>query len=158
MPDVLTLVLLARELGTDPNTLTGFASLPREQEEPPAAPKKKRLADHGVIQKLSSILVWFVALFVYVVADAFGAKDPWMVYVAAVPANAIVLLSLRSAWHVFNWYKALISVIMWGSLAFIYLLILLGWQVNVWRIFLLGVLGQAAILLWFKLFPGETHE
>ena len=156
LPDVLTLIQLAQELGTDLNTLTGFCA---EPEQAPAAPKKRgRLADHGVIQKLSSILVWFVALFVYVVADAFGAVHPWMVYVAALPANAIVLLSLRSAWHVFNWNKALISVIMWGSLAFIFLLILLGWGVNVWRIFLLGVLGQAAILLWFRLFPGEAHE
>ncbi len=166
MPDVLTLMLLAQELGTDMNTMVGFAQLPEEEPQQslpqPDPPKKKtgrhRLADHGVIQKLCSILVWFVAMFVYVVADAFDAQHPWMLYVAAVPVNAIVLLSLRSAWHVFNWNKALISVIMWGSLAFIYLLMWLSWGVNVWRIFLLGALGQAAIVLWFRLFPGESHE
>ena len=157
MPDVLTLMQLARTLGTDMNTMVGFdAPAAREPEKPLTG--RRRLADHGVIQKLSSILVWFVALFVYVVADAFGARDPWMVYVAAVPANAIVLLSLRSAWKVFNWNKALISVIVWGSLVFIFLLVWLGWGVNVWRIFLLGALGQAAILLWYRLFPGEDHE
>ena len=102
--------------------------------------------------------MWFVALFIYVVADAFGARDPWMVYVAALPANAIVLLSLRSAWHIYNWNKVLISLIMWGSLLFIFLLILISWQVNVWRIFLLGGLGQAAILLWFRLFQGDCEE
>ena len=156
MPDVLTLMQLAQTLGTDMNAMVGFdAPAPREPEKPRTG---RRLADHGVIQKLSSILVWFVALFVYVVADAFGARDPWMVYVAAVPANAIVLLSLRSAWKVFNWNKALISVIVWGSLVFIFLLVWLGWGVNVWRIFLLGALGQAAIVLWYRLFPGEDHE
>lgn len=156
LPDVLTLMQLCEVLGTDLNTVAGFT-----QPAPPAAqpPKKcRRLADHGVIQKLSSILVWFVALFIYVVADAFGAKDPWMIYVAALPANAIVLLSLRSAWHVYNWNKALISLIMWGSLVLIFLLMLLSWQVNVWRIFLLGALGQAAIILWFKLFQGDGDE
>ena len=157
LPDVLTLMELAEVLGTDLNTVAGFA--PAEAEPARDAPKKhRRLADHGVIQKLSSILVWFVALFVYVVADAFGAENPWMVYVAALPANAIVLLSLRSAWRVYNWNKALISLIMWGSLVFIFLLMLLGWQVNVWRIFLLGVLGQAAIVLWFRLFQGDGDE
>ena len=158
LPDVLTLMQLSEVLGTDLNTVAGV-SAPEAAAAPGEAPKKhRRLADHGVIQKLSSILVWFVALFIYVVADAFGARDPWMVYVAALPANAIVLLSLRSAWHIYNWNKVLISLIMWGSLLFIFLLILISWQVNVWRIFLLGGLGQAAILLWFRLFPGEAHE
>ena len=160
MPDVVTLMQLAELLGTDLNTVAGFAAPEQAQDAPEdkPAPKHRRLADHGVIQKLSSILVWFVALFVYVVADAFGASDPWMVYVAALPANAIVLLSLRSAWHVYNWNKVLISMIMWGSLVFIFLVILLSWQVNVWRIFLLGALGQAAIVLWFRLFQGEGDE
>ena len=160
MPDVVTLMQLAELLGTDLNTVAGFAAPEQAQDAPEEkpVPKHRRLADHGVIQKLSSILVWFVALFVYVVADAFGAADPWMVYVAALPANAIVLLSLRSAWHVYNWNKVLISMIMWGSLVFIFLVILLSWQVNVWRIFLLGALGQAAIVLWFRLFQGEGDE
>lgn len=164
MPDVLTLIQLAEAFGTDLDTVVGFGAAVQgqpEQDESEASGKPKghrRLADHGVIQKLSSILVWFVALFVYVVADAFGAKHPWMVFLAAVPANAIVLLSLRSAWSVFNWNKVLISVIMWGSLVFIDALIWLSWHVNVWRIFLLGALGQAAIVLWFQLFPGEHDE
>ncbi len=164
MPDVLTLMQLAEAFGTDLDTVVGFQAADGEPQQAQENPEQKkpgkprRLADHGVIQKLSSILVWFVALFVYVVADAFGADHPWMVYVAAVPANAIVLLSLRSAWRVFNWNKALISVIMWGSLVFIDALIWLSWHVNVWRIFLLGALGQAAIILWFQLFPGERDE
>ena len=157
MPDVLTLMLLAETLGTDMNTMVGMAEPAPDQTPDKPRTGRQRLADHGVIQKLSSILVWFVALFVYVVADAFGVVHPWMVYVAAVPANAIVLLSLRSAWKVFNWNKVLISVIVWGSLVFIYLLMWLGWGVNVWRIFLLGALGQAAVLLWFRLFPGEDR-
>ncbi len=161
MPDVLTLMQLAQELGTDLNTIVGFDEAAEKtpvQETLPKSKGRRRLADHGVIQKLCSILVWFVALFTYVIADAFGAQHPWMVYVAAVPVNAIVLLSLRSAWHVFNWNKVLISVIMWGSLLFIDVLIWLSWQVNVWRIFLLGALGQAAIVLWFQLFPGDHDE
>lgn len=160
MPDVLTLMQLAQKLGTDMNTMVGFSEPERQTQPGPEKPLtgRRRLADHGVIQKLSSILVWFVALFIYVVADAFGAKDPWMVYVAAVPANAIVLLSLRSAWKMFNWNKVLISVIVWGSLAFLYLLMGQVWGIHVWRIFLMGALGQAAILLWFRLFPGEPRE
>ena len=161
-PDVLTLITLAEVLGTDMNTLTGLPAAsqpepaPTQVEEVPAAPekpaKKRYTADKGVIQKLSSILVWVVALFLYMVLDEFGIQNLWLLFVVAVPANAIVLLSLRSAWKRYGWNRFLISVIMWGFLLVIYLLLLLVGKVNVWRILPMGLLGQAAILLWFKMF------
>lgn len=169
LPDVLTLLNLAEQLGTDLNTLTGTAAtepapepipepapLPEPEPVPEETPVKKLTrryaADKGVIQKLSSILVWVVALFLYMVLDAFGVKNLWLLFVVAVPANAIVLLSLRSAWKLFGWNRFLISVIMWGFLIVIYLLLLVVGKVNVWRILPMGLLGQAAILLWFKMF------
>ena len=170
-PDVLTLITLAEVLGTDMNTLTGLPAasqpepVPAAVEEIPAAPekpvKKRYTADKGVIQKLSSILVWVVALFLYMVLDEFGIKNLWLLFVVAVPANAIVLLSLRSAWKLYGWNRILISVIMWGFLLVIYLLLLLTAKVNVWKILPMGLLGQAAIILWFKMFrpvKEDSHE
>ena len=48
-----------------------------------------------------------------------------------------------------EWY---ISVIMWGTLLsiFVSLLIFLHW--NTWKVFLLGIPGQAAIFLWFRMY------
>ena len=174
LPDVLTLISLAEQLGTDLNTLTGLPAVPQPEPEPvpePAAPeippepekpaKKRYTADRGVIQKLSSILVWVVALFLYMVLDEFGIKNLWLLFVVAVPANAIVLLSLRSAWKLYGWNRILISVIMWGFLLVIYLLLLLTAKVNVWKILPMGLLGQAAIILWFKMFrpvKEDSHE
>ena len=166
LPDVLTLLNLAQHLGTDLNTLTGTAAEPLTpeilpepepaKELPPEPAKKKRprryTADRSVIQKLSSILVWVVALFLYMILDSFGVKNLWLLFVAAIPANAIVLLSLRSAWRHYGWNRILISVILWGSLLTLYLLLLTVSRVNVWRILPMGLLGQAAILLWFKMF------
>ena len=166
-PDVLTLLSLARELGTDLNTLTGCAPVeeqpapvqpePLPRKEKPERPSRYR-ADKRVILKLSSILVWVVALFLYMVLDAFEVQNLWILFVMAVPANAIVLLSLRSAWKMYGWNRVLISVILWGSLLTIYLLLWLGFRVNVWKILLMGVLGQAAILLWFKMFRSAEEE
>lgn len=181
LPDVLTLLNLAEQLGTDLNTLTGCApEIPAPAPEPmpepapesepvpapPAKPTVKKLArrytaDKTVIQKLSSILVWVVALFLYMVLDAFGVKNLWLLFVVAVPVNAIVLLSLRSAWKLYGWNRILISIIMWGFLLTIYLLLLVVGKVNVWKILPMGLLGQAAILLWFKMFrpvEEEAHE
>ena len=172
-PDVLTLITLAEVLGTDMNTLTGLpaasqpesAPAPTQVEEVPSAPenpvKKRYTADKGVIQKLSSILVWVVALFLYMVLDEFGIPNLWLLFVVAVPANAIVLLSLRSAWKLYGMNRILISVIMWGFLLVIYLLLLLTAKVNVWKILPMGLLGQAAIILWFKMFrpvKEDSHE
>ena len=170
-PDVLTLITLAEVLGTDMNTLTGLPAasqpepVPTAVEEVPSAPekpaKKRYTADKGVIQKLSSILVWVVALFLYMVLDEFGIQNLWLLFVVAVPANAIVLLSLRSAWKLYGWNRFLISVIMWGFLLVIYLLLLLTAKVNVWKILPMGLLGQAAIILWFKMFrpvKEDSHE
>ena len=174
LPDVLTLISLAEQLGTDLNTLTGLPAAPQPEPEPvpePAAPeippepekpaKKRYTADRGVIQKLSSILVWVVALFLYMVLDEFGIKNLWLLFVVAVPANAIVLPSLRSAWKLYGMNRILISVIMWGFLLVIYLLLLLTAKVNVWKILPMGLLGQAAIILWFKMFrpvKEDSHE
>ena len=164
LPDVLTLLNLAQQLGTDLNTLMGTMPETAEAEPQPAPeipavkapekPKKPRryTADRSVIQKLSSILVWVVALFLYMILEAFGVKNLWLLFVAAVPANAIVLLSLRSAWKCYGWNRILISVILWGSLLTLYLFLLTVSHVNVWRILPMGLLGQAAILLWFKMF------
>ena len=172
LPDVLTLISLAEQLNTDLNTLTGMAAEPRPEAAaaPEAAPekaqpqkpvKKHRTADRGVIQQLSSVLVWVVALFLYMVLDAFGVKNLWLLFVIAVPANAIVLLSLRSAWKLYGMNRILISVILWGTLLVIYLLLLVVGRVNVWRILPMGLLGQIAIILWFKMFrpvKEDNHE
>lgn len=179
MPDVLTLMQLAEQFGTDVNELLSdpaAAAAEAKPEPEKAAPKKEkalpspgemlRSADRGLIQKLSCALVWVVAVFIWMVLDSFDLKYSWMVFVLAVMANAIVLLSLRSAWKLYGINRLLVSIIMWTALIFIYLTLLFSTGVHVWRIFLMGILGQTAILGWFKLFPypgtqekkEDTHE
>ena len=171
MPDVLTLMLLAEQFGTDVNELLSDPNAPASAAEAPhtnAKPKKEtpltsatemlRSVDKGTIQKLSSILVWVVAMFIWLVLDSFHIPYSWLVFVAAVMANAIVLLSLRSVWKLYGINRILISIIMWTALLFLYLVLLVTTGVHVWRIFLMGLLGQAAILFWFKLFRYPTVE
>ena len=165
VPDVLTLAALAEVLGVtvndllaDPNELPEETGAVQQAMGRVVEKTLKRKADKRIILSLSSILVWFVALFVYVVVSSLDIPNSWLAFFYAVPANAIVLLSLRSAWHDFRWNQILISAIMWGSVASVYatLLVLGGW--NVWRIFLLGIPGQIAILLWFRLFRSVKKE
>jgi hypothetical protein len=108
---------------------------------------------------LSSLLVWFVALFFYVILSSFKLTDPYstILFAYAIPSTAIVLLSLRCAWRDFRWNKWLISTIVWGFLFSFYATFYVIWHIHFWKIFLLGIPGQMAILLWFKLFSPAKH-
>ena len=165
MLDAQTLVLLAKQFGITVNDLLAD---PDELPEQTGAVQQamgrvvektlKRKADKRIILGLSSVLVWFVALLIYVVLSSADVDYSWLAFFYAVPANAIVLLSLRSAWQDFRWNRGLISTIMWGGLLSIYVTLLIFCQISIWRMFLLGVPGQAAILMWFKLFRTEKFK
>ena len=165
IPDVLTLMQLAEQfeirvgdLLEAPNALPEETT-PFQQAMGQVSEKAlKRKANKNIILGLSSILVWFVALLIYVVVSSFDLPYSWLAFFYAIPANCIVLLSLRSAWHDFRWNRALISGIMWGSLASIHMTLLTLVDFNMWKIYLLGILGQLAILLWFRLFRSAVKE
>lgn len=165
-PDILTLVSLAEvfevtvdDLLKDPNALPEQTGSVQQVMDQVVQKTLKRKADKRIIVRLSSLLVWFVALLIYVVLASLGISKSWLAFFLAVPADAIVVLSLRSAWHDFRSNQALISVLMWGSLLSIYMLLLVLMHANVWRLFLLGIPGQLAILLWFRMFrPARGAE
>ena len=69
-----------------------------------------------------------------------------------------MLLSLRSAWRDYRWNKALISAIVWGSLVSIYTTAFALLSFNAWQILLLGIPGQIAIFLWFRMFQHPKEE
>lgn len=165
VPDVLTLVQLAEQFGITVNDLlTDPDALPEETGAVQQAMGKvvektlKRKANKNIILGLSSLLVWFVALLVYVILSSVGVPNSWLSFFYAVPVDAIVMLSLRSAWHDFRWNRILISTIVWGCLLSIYMTFLVLLHANVWRIFLLGIPGQVAILLWFRMFRPVNKE
>ena len=168
VPDVLTMVQLARQfditvndLLIDPDELPGNPGKLEKAMTQVSEKALKRKANKNVILALSSTLVWFVALLAFVLLSSFDFLDPYscLLFFYAVPANAIVLLSLRSAWHDFRWNKALISVMVWGTLLSVYVTLLTLFQYNFWKIFLLGIPGQIAVLLWFRMFhPGRHKE
>ena len=167
IPDVLTLMQLAELFGItvndlvcDPNALPEHSGSKLEQAMTQVSEKAlKRKANKNVIQALSSTLVWFIALFAFVILSSFDALETYscLLFFVAIPANAIVLLSLRSAWRDFRWNQMLISLIVWGSLLSIFMIILTAYHYNFWKVFLLGIPGQIAIFLWFRMFRPTKH-
>lgn len=159
VPDVVTMSVLARQLGVTVNDLLNDPNALPEQTGPVqqamgqmVEKTLKRKADKRIISRLSELLVWFVALLLYVILASLDIPNSWLAFFFAVPADAIVVLCLRSAWHDYRSNKVLISVILWGALISVYVTLLVLLQRNVWRILLLGVPGQLAIWLWFRMF------
>ena len=168
VPDVLTLAQLAGlyeitvdDLLRDPNELPPDAEGKIQQV---VEKTLHRRANKTIILWLSALLVWSVALFIYVVVSSFDIANGWLPFFYAIPVTAIVLLSLRSAWRDFRWNRVYISAIVWGCLLSFHVTFWVFFHVNVWRVFLLGIPGQAAILLWFRMFrssrgkENESHE
>lgn len=159
MPDVLTLTQLAEvfeitvnDLLSDPNELPGNPTKLEQAMSQVSEKALKRKANKNVILALSSTLVWFVALFIFVIISSFDLPNSWIAFFYAIPVNAIVLLSLRSAWHDFRWNRVLISLIIWGFLVSIYASLMIFLRFDMWRMFLLGIPGEIATTLWFRLF------
>ncbi len=164
MPDVLTLVQLTEQFAVpmddllrDPDALPEHTGAVQQTMGRVVEKTLRRKADKRIILKLSSLLVWFVAVFIFVVLACIPLPYGWLAFLYAVPADCIVRLSLLSAWRDFRWNRALISGLMWGGLLALFatLWILLR---PYWPIFLLGLPGQAAILLWFRLFRSPQED
>ena len=169
VPDVITLAQIAKEFDVTVNDLVYGPENQLLAEEPalpePVEPPKQETVtsvirdaindrvrhNRKVIQGLVSILVWIVVLAIYVLMDSFELPYTWLIFLVGIPANAITLLSMRCAWRMYSWNMALISVIVWSCLVCLHVMTLIFCRVNIWRIYLMGILGQAAILLWFKL-------
>lgn len=166
VPDVVTLVQLAElfevtvdELLRDPNEIPENTGGTIEHVMEVAVEKAlKRKANKRVILSLSSLLVWFVALLVFVVVSSLDIPRSWIAFLYAIPADAIVQLSLRSAWRDFRWNKTLISILMWGGLLSLYVSLKLFVHVDIWKLFLLGIPGQLAVLLWFRMYRKNPKE
>ncbi len=171
VPDVLILCQLSdlfqitvNDLVIDPNALPETCGKVERVMGEVVEKTLKRKADKRIILALSSLLVWFVALFLAVVLSFFEVQQAWLAFVYAIPADAIVMLSLRSAWRDFRWNRLLVSLLMWGCLLSIYASVLVFVSASLWlsllRIFPLGIPGQIAIILWTRLYRKreEPHE
>ncbi len=166
IPDVLTLAQLAEQFGitvndllADPNALPEDAGIVQQTMGKMVEKTLKRKANRNIILGLASILVWFVALFLYVVLSTVDVPRSWLAFLYAIPADGIVMLCLRSAWKDYRGNLLFISIIMWGALLSLYVTTLLFTGTNMWKAFLLGIPGQAAIVLWCQMFsPIKKRE
>ena len=101
VPDVLILCQLAElfeitvnDLVVDPNALPENPGAVERVMGIAVEKTLKRKADKRIILSLSSLLVWSVALLLFVLLSSFGIEKTWLAFIFAIPVNAIVSIGI----------------------------------------------------------------
>ena len=113
-----------------------------------------RMQNHGFIMGMSIVLVWLIALLVFVVGDMFREYTQLyhlLVFMYAVPVTMIVWLVFNSVWFNRRRNFLIISLLMWTTLASIFVSLIVLAGINVRFLLLLGVPGQVIIILWSRI-------
>ena len=156
IPDVLVLKSIADLFGVTVDYLL--------QEEHPApaeeieearslVKKQQSVRTRGFVTGMSILLVWLVATVLFMIWEMANAEavHHWMVFVYAIPASMILWLVMNSIWFNKRRNYLIISLLMWSVLIGVFVSI---WQLaayNAWLIFMLGLPGQAIIVMWSRL-------
>jgi transcriptional regulator with XRE-family HTH domain len=157
VPDIYILMELARLYKITLNDLVGSTA---HQENKSIAEKKKTFWARLLIILLSSGIVWLVATVFFVGLQLMNpAGSWWLIFLYAVPCNAILLIVYASIWKYRILNFTAVSTLVWSVLACVYLTLLLigaarvgigqdNPNSNFWLLFLLGIPLQGLEILW----------
>lgn len=116
--------------------------------------KRKRLLTHAYITGVSVLLIWLLATFAFVMCGLVNPEQTmhWLAFLYAVPASCVVWLIFNSIWFNPRRNFWIISFLMWSVFAAIHVTCSVFGVAQVWLLYILGIPGQAIILLWSRLF------
>ena len=100
------------------------------------------------ITLLSILAVWAVALILFVAFDIFAGVSTWMCFAWAVPASAIVGIVFDTIWNRCKFMFWLVSLLVWSALLCLALQLM---SFNIWKILLIGIPLQIAIIIWSRM-------
>lgn len=171
VPEISTLVAIAdlfdvpldylvREEHSIPQEDSFSPSLiPREEAPKPAKQLDERqLKNRAIITLMGILLVWFIALLIYVIIDMIckEAVAHLLAFAYAAPVSMLIWLIFNSIWFNRRRNYLIISLMMWSLIAAIHITFFIC-QINIWQIYLLGLPGQLVIILWSKLKPSKKQ-
>lgn len=145
-PDIAVLVEIADLFGVSLDYLVRGENLDEKVKDNRQARAKY---NHRAITYISEGLVWFIALFAFVITSLIvrEAKFPWLYFVYALPITQIIRLVFNSIWFNPRHNYLIISVLMWSVLFAIHITFWF-FGINIAMILLLGIAGEIIIVLW----------
>ncbi len=146
VPDVAVLLEVAELFGV---TLDYLVRPQKEDVKVTQLGKDKR-RNRGLITGISVVLVWLIATVAFVSTDIASVEFSyrWLAFLWAAPASLVVWLVFNSVWFNKSVNFAIISLLMWTTLAAVYLTLLLAASLNWWILFVLGIPAQIIIFMW----------
>ena len=146
-PDLTVLVEMAELFGVSLDDLVRSECIKEEVEEKPLV--KERKYSRRVIAYIAESCAWVVAVFAFILTTLIksDASFQWLYIVYAMPIAIIVKLVFNTIWFNPRHNYIIISALMW-SLLFSVHMTFHQFGVDVALIYLLGIVGQAVIILW----------
>lgn len=152
LPDITVLTTIAELFHVTLDYLIHAEHTPEKSAEELAEEseyaKNLRARNRRVILGLGILLVWFVAMLGFVLAELIleAPRMHWQFFIYAVPVSTIVWLVFNSIWFKPRLNYLIVSLLMWSTLAAIYISFM-NLHGKLWQIFLLGAVGQIVIIL-----------
>jgi transcriptional regulator with XRE-family HTH domain len=157
LPDVLVLKQIADIFGVTVDYLLAIeheVSLPvKEKSSAEDAKHRQSIRTRGFVTGMSILLVWMAAVVMFIIFDSVSLNPLsfWFVFVCAVCASLILWLVMNSIWFNRRRNYLIISLLMWSFLILIYTTVWFLADRLLWLMFLLGLPGQAIIIMWSRL-------
>ncbi len=150
VPEISTLKAVADLFGVTLDYLVQADHTAANADTVPEAKRKKR--NRAVITAMSVILVWFIALFSFVVIDIVPVEveTHWLSFLYAFAVSLLVWLVFNSVWFNRRFNYVIISLFVWSLLACVHVTCFVAGE-SVWQLYLLGIPAQLVIILWSRL-------
>lgn len=146
LPDIVVLKQIADLFHVSVDYLLEETHAPASEPEAYSAHDRR---NRKIITGISILLVCLVATMIFVIlTTVYGDAAKYMLsFVYAIPACMIVAIIFTTLWFNRRRNFLFISILMWSLLVCVHVsLLLVGF--NIWLIYVLGLPGQAIILLW----------
>lgn len=151
VPEIGTLVAISDlfDVSLDFLVRKKHVAIPAENENSSLQTRKFR--NHSIITGMSILLVFFIALFIYVLIDIVSpdAKFHWLSFMYAVPVSLILWLIFNSIWFNRRRNFLIVSLLTWSVLICFHISFLI-FNINIWQIYALGIPAQLIVIMWSK--------
>ena len=161
VPDILVLKQIADMFGVTVDYLLCETHdeilTPNEEEEKKAhaeaVKRQQSVRARGFVTGMSVLLVWMAALVLFIVFDTVSANPlfQWFVFACAICASLILWLVMNSIWFNRRRNYLIISLLMWSFLILLFMTVWFLADRLLWLMFILGIPGQAIIIMWSRL-------
>ena len=148
VPDVETLLEICKIFQISMNEITGGSIWDKRIKE--NKEEKTQNNNRLIISLLAISLIWIMATVVFVYANISDGLNIWIVFIWSVPLSFILAIIFNAIWGRRFFTFVFVSFFMWTFITAIFVTMI---EMHMYPIFLLGIPGQVAIVLWSGLKP-----